>query len=385
MKRYGELIDLSFIIVAALLYDFYHFELVSTLLAAFVAISVASLCLFDELPKLQAVLCLGLALSGVFWPQMQAFLGLVVYFAIQHEWRAWLLLALLPASIVMMQVATANSLGLLLLFLALSAWLSKHTRDNLWLSRALVLQKDNNRELHLQFQDQRDQWNTLRLSEAKAATLEERARIAREMHDSVGHVLTRAILQAGALSKLNHDEKLQAPLAALEETLGSGMTQTRESLHQLRDKAVDLYHEFDLLCHAYPSARYQIKLEYELTHSLPMNYQQAFLATTQEALTNVEKHSNASLVWVRLREFPGFYQLIVQDNGRSEGMGAVQGSGSPGEGMGLESMRLRCEALGGNFYVRREKGFGVFMTLPKSKTQEKTAWLNSKKDRQSDE
>lgn len=370
MSRYPKLIDLGLIIAAGLCFDLYRFELVSTLLATFLAVSLASLCLFEEAAKLQAAACLALIVSSLFWPQIFAFLGIVVYVSLQHLWRTGLLLALLPAFFLMIQNTDAPGLAFLFLFAALSAWLSLQRQNISSLNSALLFHKDKQRELQLQYQAQRDQWDELRLSEAKSATLEERARIAREMHDSVGHVLTRAILQAGAISKINRDEQLRAPLQALEESLAGGMTQTRESLHQLRDRAVDLRQEFTQLCNEYPEAAFKIDLDYDLNDPLPLNYRQTFLASTKEALTNVQKHSDASRVWVRLREFPAFYQLVVQDNGRSEGMGPVESTVNSREGMGLESMRQRCAALGGNFYMRREKGFGIFLTLPKTTTAE---------------
>lgn len=370
VKRYGKLIDLTLLILAGFLLNLFQHSVLNTVLSTLFAVSIASLGLFENYPKLQAAVCALLAVIALIWSPVLSFTSIVVYFAIQHTWRTWLLLALVPSLVMVLQASTPLVTSLLFLQLGLAAWLSFHTDGYLKMSRALLEAKDKHRELQLHYQSDREQWEILRLSEAKTATLEERARIAREMHDSVGHVLTRAILQTAALNKLNKDSSLVEPLTALEETLGSGMTQTRASLHQLRDDAQDLYREMELLCQSYPDTHFKVNLNYELTHMPPLAYQQAFIANTKEALTNVQKHSNATKVLVRLREYSAFYQLVVQDNGVASAMGLPEDAYFK-EGMGLESMRLRCEALGGNFIIRKERGFGIFMTLPKVKAESK--------------
>ena len=85
----------------------------------------------------------------------------------------------------------------------------------------------------------------LRLAQAQdneihLATLKERNRIAREIHDNVGHMLTRSLLQSGALIVINKDEQLREPLESLKSTLDSAMTSIRESVHDLHDDSIDL-------------------------------------------------------------------------------------------------------------------------------------------------
>ena len=65
-------------------------------------------------------------------------------------------------------------------------------------------------------------------------------RIAREIHDNVGHMLTRALLQTGALAVCIKEESLKASVAALQETLDSAMTSIRSSVHKLHDDAIPL-------------------------------------------------------------------------------------------------------------------------------------------------
>ena len=82
--------------------------------------------------------------------------------------------------------------------------------------------------------------NTRQLLESQdnmvlTATLSERNRIAREIHDNVGHMLTRSILQTGAIKVINKDDRLEKPLAQLQSTLDTAMDSMRKSVHDLHD------------------------------------------------------------------------------------------------------------------------------------------------------
>ena len=75
-------------------------------------------------------------------------------------------------------------------------------------------------------------------AEIEAATLQERNRIAREIHDNVGHMLSRAILLTGALQTVNKNEELYEPLQKLNASLNDAMNSIRESVHDLYDDSL---------------------------------------------------------------------------------------------------------------------------------------------------
>ena len=173
----------------------------------------------------------------------------------------------------------------------------RRIRDELQ-ERALVLEA-RNRDLA----DRQDY-------EVELATLAERARIAREIHDNVGHQLTRASLQVEALRVVHADEPgVAADFADVKRTV-------------------------------------------------------------DEALSNTMRHACAQTVTVRCMEHPSFYQLIVSD----DGAGGVRASGrGVAEGMWLGSMRERVEALGGTFTAgprAGSPGWRVFATVPKQQGDE---------------
>ena len=207
--------------------------------------------------------------------------------------------------------------------------------------------------------------------EVELATLAERARIAREIHDNVGHQLTRASLQAEALRVVHADEpRVAADFADVKRTVDEALQLVRTSVHALNDNAVDLSVQLERIVEgARSDGGPQIELEVMAEHA-PANVANCFAAVLREALSNTMRHACARTVTVRCMEHPSFYQLIVTD----DGAGGVQASGrGAAEGMGLASMRERIEALGGTFTAGPRAGaagWRVFATVPKQQGDE---------------
>lgn len=207
--------------------------------------------------------------------------------------------------------------------------------------------------------------------EVELATLAERARIAREIHDNVGHQLTRASLQTEALRVVHADEpRVAADFADVKRTVDEALQLVRASVHALNDNAVDLSVQLERIVEGTRSdGDPQIELEVMAEHA-PANVANCFAAVLREALSNTMRHACAQTVTVRCMEHPSFYQLIVTD----DGVGEVQASGrGTAEGMGLASMRERIEALGGTFTAGPRAGAGgwrVFATVPKQQGDE---------------
>lgn len=201
--------------------------------------------------------------------------------------------------------------------------------------------------------------------------LAERARIAREIHDNVGHQLTRASLQTDALRVVHADEpRVAADFADVKRTVDEALQLVRTSVHALNDNAVDLSVQLERIVEgAHSDGGPQIELEVMAEHA-PANVANCFAAVLREALSNTMRHACARTVTVRCMEHPSFYQLIVTD----DGTGGVQASSrGAAEGMGLASMRERIEALGGTFTAGPRAGAGgwrVFATVPKQQGDE---------------
>lgn len=194
-------------------------------------------------------------------------------------------------------------------------------------------------------------------NEVHLATLKERNRIAREIHDNVGHMLTRSILQSGALLIINKDPQLKEPLEELKNTLDSAMTSIRESVHGLHDESIDLK---KLVADSVQTAgdRFKVHLDYDFTDSVPGKVKLAVAGIVKEGISNAIKHSNGDRINIVLREHPVFYQLMFEDNGSCSGINDT--------GIGLKNMEDRAASIGGTIsFTPSEKGFRIFMSAPK--------------------
>lgn len=194
-------------------------------------------------------------------------------------------------------------------------------------------------------------------SEIHIATLNERNRIAREIHDNVGHILSRCLLQIGALMVLAKKEPvLYQGLDQIKNTLTEAMNSIRTSVHNLHDESLDLKAELTKLVNQFDFCH--ISLDYDLSSSPNKEIKYSFIAVVKEALSNVMKHSHATQVEITVREHPAFYQLIVKDND----LGSVAASSN---GIGLNNMQERISQLDGQFSIDTTKGFKIFISVPK--------------------
>ena len=203
-------------------------------------------------------------------------------------------------------------------------------------------------------------------SEIYAATLRERNRIAREIHDNVGHVLSRSILMTAALKTINKEASLTPLLSNLETSLNNAMNSIRSSVHDLHDDSVNLEDAIQTLVNDFTFCR--VSLTYDMSRQLPKEVKYSLISITKEGLSNVIRHSNASSVTILFREHPALYQFCMEDNGTqcSNISANPEESGKASGGMGLSNIRHRVNALGGTVQITRERGFRIFVTIPKS-------------------
>ena len=205
--------------------------------------------------------------------------------------------------------------------------------------------------------------------EIYTATLRERNRIAREIHDNVGHMLSRSILMVGAMKAIHEEGNLKEPLCQLEDTLNAAMTSVRESVHDLHDEAINLKEVLESLVGEFTFC--QAQLAYDMGYDVPREIRYGFIAIVKEALNNVMKHSDATWVKVIAREHPGLYQLIVEDNGTSKSMGLDRRMANPvkgqeeNRGIGIRNMKERVDGFGGNLEIRMQGGWRIYITVPK--------------------
>ena len=197
------------------------------------------------------------------------------------------------------------------------------------------------------------------------ATLRERNRIAREIHDNVGHLLSRSILLVGAAKTVNKDTALTPALNSLDDSLNLAMDSIRKSVHDLRDDAVNMEDAIRMLIKDFTFC--PVDFSFDCSPAVPKDVKYSFISITKEALANVIRHSNATKVTIRLREHPALYQLCISDNG------AGSCKASSGNGMGLANMKERIIKLNGQIHFHTENGFQIWITVPKEAKHETDA------------
>ncbi len=223
------------------------------------------------------------------------------------------------------------------------------------------------RQLHGRINDLDEE----RAQATRMAHLSERTRIARDIHDNVGHQLTRAIMQVQAgrvVAQSKGDQSTEQILDDVGKTLNEAMTTIRRSVHDLEDEGTDFASQMEDASSEASMGRLKVDLNNGI-ETAPAPVCRCLATIVREALTNTIRHSSAKSAQVVLRDLPAFWQMVVQDDGGSQ---QSQPDGThPKEpelqrGMGLADMEARARALGGtaNSGPNRQ-GWKVFVSLPK--------------------
>lgn len=224
--------------------------------------------------------------------------------------------------------------------------------------------RDESAELNFVLQDRNRLLIEKQDYELHTAMLQERTRIAREIHDNAGHMLSRCILLTGMIKTLNKDEKCAESLQLLDNELVKTMDSIRNSVHNLHKESLNLEEKISELLSDFTFC--PVNLEYHLETEIPSSVKYAFLTITKEALTNVTKHSNATKVQIRILEHPSMYQLVISDNGTN-----IKSKPDLESGIGLQNMKDRITALHGTLQFMPENGFRIFISVPKKLAKKK--------------
>lgn len=247
---------------------------------------------------------------------------------------------------------------ILLFFCFFSIFIKKITYKNANLEQELKRLRDTSTEHSLLIEEKNRVLLENQDNKIYTATLKERNRIAREIHDNVGHMLTRSILQIGAIKTINQNEVLKEPLNTLHDTLNTAMTSIRESVHDLHDESIDLKQAIYEIIEQVDCL--QVAFDYDMSKNLPRNVKYSFISIVKEGVNNTLKHSNAQNLTILLREHPGFYQLLIEDDGTAI-------STETSSGIGLTNIQDRVNALHGTLKISTEHGFQILISIFKER------------------
>lgn len=213
-----------------------------------------------------------------------------------------------------------------------------------WIS---TLSDAEERELYQQAERER----TL---EAQQASLVERERIARDLHDLLGHTLTLVALKADLAGRL-----IDTDIVRAKQEIESIQTSSREALSDVRITlrgltSTNIKRELENGRSALEAAGVALHVQGEYP-SLSADRDTAFGLLIREAVTNIVRHSSATEATIRFNTEDDVFKVTVSDNGEA---------GSVIEGSGLSGLRARLEALGGMFSVSETGGIHLHASLP---------------------
>ncbi|BAZ16888.1 integral membrane sensor signal transduction histidine kinase [Calothrix sp. NIES-4071] len=198
---------------------------------------------------------------------------------------------------------------------------------------------------------------------ANVSAAQERNRIARDLHDSVGHALTALNFQLQTAMKLCKPDPNQAQefLTEAHKLVKIATQEVRESVKALRSDALEtqsLEALIELLVQDFESTTGILpEVHIDLTIQLPSHLVAPIYRITQEALNNIRKYAKATAVQIHICTTSTGAYLIVKDNGR--GFDKVHVCG----GYGLQGMQERVAVLQGSLQIESQPGEGCCISV----------------------
>jgi signal transduction histidine kinase len=225
--------------------------------------------------------------------------------------------------------------------------------------------RQRSQQLLVELQEAHDQLRAYTTQARQLAVSEERNRLAREMHDALGHRLTVAVVQLEGAQRLipTDPSRSASMIAAMREQLKHALAELRQTVSTLRSPENvegmngSLATAVTLLAHTFQEAT-GLPVHLHLPDDLPLlpeAHRMALYRAAQESLTNVQRHANAQQAWLQLAADDAQVWLIVSDDGHG-----LNGEVADGR-FGLMGLRERANQLGGSLMLGQADEGGVLL------------------------
>ncbi|NWF94078.1 MAG: PAS domain-containing protein [Syntrophaceae bacterium] len=198
----------------------------------------------------------------------------------------------------------------------------------------------------------------------------ERKRISREIHDSLGQSLSAIKFKVESIIQQMRETRRKKMAESLETILPiiqASIEESRRIQMDLRPSILDdlgVTATLNWFCREFQQTYSNIHIDKQIDiseNTVPDSLKTTIYRISQEALNNIAKHSKASLVSLSLRRTNGSIELTIQDNGKGFDLEETLSTGVSKKGLGLTSMRERAEFSGGSFTVESSIGKGTLI------------------------
>lgn len=246
-----------------------------------------------------------------------------------------------------------NALVVLAVHYLVTNFLVRFYRQYLRLTETLKELDESKKELQKAYDDL-----------AEVTALEERQRIAKDIHDTAGHSITTVIMQTEAAKLIldTHPEEAKNKVIAANLQAKHALEELRESVHllsgvetrpTLKNALLNVINE--------TTDGTGIKIRWEIDEVVVSDAKYRFLSNTlKEGISNGLRHGAATAFWFELKAADGKLFFLLSDNGKGADMSKLQ------KGFGLTSMSEQAKRLGGTLELSSEEGEGleIALTLP---------------------
>lgn len=196
----------------------------------------------------------------------------------------------------------------------------------------------------------------------ESAKIRERNRIAREIHDTVGHKMTALFVQMElAYELINHDlDKARDTMDVCKDLAQEALEEVRFSVQALKEEETTFLSSVNKLLnefHQSTGLKSNVEIQGDPSH-IPSTLQPTLIRMIQESVTNAKRHGNATVSSIKLVCIPEKVRIEVQDNG--------MGSSMIIPGFGLKTMQDRINEMGGvlSYGSKQSQGFHITAEFP---------------------